>query len=367
MRIEGENEPGNEPEATGTESGDESIMDALERGIGEETTEAPETIDEPEGGAPEGTVNAEDAPEPEGEPDAAAAPDPAKPEKSEADKAVDDEVASLGLKGKTEARFRELSKQVADMAPLREALDKAGIKDVAELPQMIQKAQAADDLIGMVTETGATPEQYGMTLDYLSAVNKAAQGDQAAGDKAIALWLEEGKAIHAILGREMPGVHDPLEAHADLRQQVESGDITRKAALELVQSRNLQQRTAAQQQAQAKQASEQQQAQAQQQAGIDALNAWEADKKADPAYAQIRPTLSAEVAKIRQQFPPNLWAQATEMQYQALRARFAAQQPPQQSRPNGSPVRPQGPRPTMVPEFKSIEEALDFGINEATG
>lgn len=364
MTIENENEPGAEPEATDT--GDESIMDALERGIGEESVEAPDPADEPEGGAPEGTVNAEDEPKPEGEPDPAATPDPAKPEKSEADKAVDDEVAALGLKGKTETRFRELSKQVSDLAPMREALEKAGIKDVAELPQMIQKAQAADDLIGMVTETGATPEQYGMTLDYLAAVNKAAQGDQAAGDKAIELWLEEGKAIHAVLGREMPGVHDPLEAHADLRQQVEDGDITRKAAMELVQSRNLQQRTAAQQQAQAKQASEQKQAQAQQQAGIDALNAWEAGKKSDPAYAQIRPTLSAEVAKIRQKFPAHLWAEATEMAYQGIRARLAAQQP-QQPRPNGSPVRPQGPRPTMVPEFKSIEEALDFGINEATG
>ncbi len=334
----------------------DDVMAAMDKAIEEEAPEP--AADEPVPGSNE----AADADRAAAEAAAKAAkPDDGKA--AEPDKDTEDEINALGLKEKSAARFRELTAEVKALAPIREQLEKAGIKDVTQLPALVRDATDGRDLVKMVSETGASPDQFGMTLDYLSVVAAANRGDRGAGEKAWEMWLSEGKALAANLGKEMPGVHDPLEGHADLQEAIEIGDMTRKHALEVAQARRHQSVVTQHQQ----QATEQQQAQrVQQQAvqqGIDQLKQWEAGKLADPSYAAIRPALNAEVAKIRQQFPPAQWATATEYAYRAIKASTAAKPAP---KPTPGPVRATGPMPTMTPAaFDNPMDALDAGIASA--
>jgi hypothetical protein len=149
-----------------------------------------------------------------------------------------------------------------------------------------------------------------------------------------------------------------------LAAAIENGDMTRAAALEVAQAR-----TTANAIAQRQQVTEQQtQAQhAQQQAidnGVAALQAWEAPRKADPAYLALRPALNAKVAEIRQKYPPSLWAEATDLAYQALAAQAKPAAPP--AKPVPGPVRAGGPRPVMVPTTDDPYEATMQGIMSAT-
>lgn len=346
------------------------IMAAMDQGIEEATPESPQPQDppapqegEPAGGQPPGTQNAGDPQNPDGATPPAAEDDPEKKAAAEEEAKIAEEVKALGLKEKSEARFRELIGQVKELAPLRDAMEKAGIKDIADLPKMAERAKAADDMIEMVTSTGATAEQYGKSLDYLAAISAATKGDAKAADAAWDMLMGEVKELAAALGKEVPGVFDPIAEHADLVQQVKDGDMPRERAIEVANARRMQAALQQQQRAQAQQA-QQQQAEAQRaQAGAAALQQWEADKLQDPRYMQLRPELSKEVAKIRQQHPPEMWATLTGYAYDALLARAAA--PAQQPKPPMGPVRPTGPQPTMVPQFDDPAAALDFGLKQA--
>lgn len=342
---------------------DADMLAAIDAKLAEDAPPPPDE-GEPVGGQPPGTTNAEDAPPAEGQPPAAGDPKPGdKPADAKDALSAEDEAIVKGLKDKAGARFRELIDQVKADTPMREALAAAGIKEAGDIPKLAQQAKDGSDFIEMVTSTGASAEQYGMTLDYLSLVTKAASGDAQAAQKAWDIFMEEGKALAAALGRELPGVFDPLTGHDDLAAAVQGGDMTRQAALEVAGARRSQASIAEHQRAQ--QAQAQQQAQQQQaiQSGVQALAAWEADKLTDPAYMQLRQVLSEKVAEIRKQFPPAQWVEATKLAYDAIKAQRGAQ-PQQPAAPASNPIRASGPRPAMVPEFDSMEDAVEFGLKQ---
>ena len=363
--------PDTPPEAPEVDLAD-AVLEGVEAAGGEVADDSviPDTRGEPgaDGEAdPDRTASEQGAPEakeadhgkpPEAKPDAKPDDKPA-----ERDEAVEKEIKDLGLKGRTEERFRELTGQVKELAPIREALDKAGIKDVAQLPQIIQSARERDEFISMVQETGATPEQYGQSLDYLGLITRAANGDMDAAKQAYEVISKEQAALAQVLGIEVPGVHDPLAEHKDLQADVENGDLSRERALEIARSR-AQQATGQRVQQQRNQQQEQTRAQQQaEQQGIVALQQWEAGKLSDPAYAAIRPALDTEVAKIRQKLPPGQWVQATEYACRALMAEAAARKP----KPPVAPLRPGPTRPVLdKAEFDDPVEAMMAGIQAAT-
>lgn len=285
--------------------------------------------------------------------------------------AVEKEIKDLGIKSeRTQARFRELSEQVATAAPVMAALKEAKI-EVADLPRVIQRAATADTMLDQIMGTGASPAQYGQTLDYLTLVNRAAAGDEAAAEQAWSLLMEESKALAAALGRELPGVFDPLTQYPDLQQKVIDG-MPREAALETARLRTREQigRNAAEQERARGAATA-----AQQQAideGRQALAQWDASKAADPGYAALRPALDAKVAQIRQTLPPQYWVAATENVYAALKAQAAAAAPPAApAAPTRPPVGPVRPGPARVPAldpatFDNPTDALMAGIAAAT-
>lgn len=305
--------------------------------------------------------------QPEGAPPADGQPPAAADAQPQPDAETEAEIASLGLKDKTAERFRTLASEVKELAPIRDALKSAGIEDVAKLPDVVKRAEAGDFLFDEISKTGTSPEQYGMALDYLGLIGKAQQGDMVAAEKAYTTMAGELAALAKLLGKEVPGVHDPLANHQDLRAEVEAGDLPRARAVEIAGQRD---RAAYTGSVERQRTESQQAAEQAEQQGVQWLNTFDAQmSREDPAYAAKRPALDEAVRQIRQQYHPSEWAQRTALAYARIQAPVPAAAPaapaaPAQPRPG--PMRPSGPRPAMDPTtFASPMDALEYGIQQA--
>lgn len=373
-------EPTAPPEATKTPdaataalASDAEFQDGFDAALSDQPPEP-----KPEGAKPE------EAPKPEAAKPAEAPKEEPKPEPTDAEKAeaarkaeVDKEASALNLKDKAKDRFHQLNDTIAKQAPLVEVLDKAGVKDVAALEQMVGNAQAAVQIVGMVKETGANPEQYVMALDYLAEANKAMAGDVQAAQKCWDWMASEMKTLAPLLGKEVPGVVDPLEAHPDLLKDVDGGDITRARALEIAAARS---RGAIQDGAKKAQAD----AQAQQTAQAEAITKAKADLTAlgnelagttaqsQALYQRLAPALVEGVKEISRTLPPGQWSAAVRVLYNNL-ARVAATQPaptpapePAKAAGNLGPSRAAGPTPHLSKAtFADPLDALEAGIAAA--
>ncbi len=330
-----------------------------------EAPAAPESLDaaiEPAAETPAPDPAAPKEPE---APAAPAAPEAAKTE-PEPDTAVEAEISGLGLKQKAADRMRELHSQAKELAPLKEALEKAGITDVASLPQLVERAKTAEEMVNLVVETGANAEQYARALDYLAASTAASAGNLDAAEKLWEYLTGEMAVVGRMLGREVPGIVDPLAAHADLRDEVDDGNITRARALELAKARD---NEAAAKARQAQAAERTSAGHAQQQAiqqGKESLNALGARLlEADPeGYNAKAPYLVAKLREIATKFPPHQWAEQGAIAYAAIKLPAKPAQAPGAGF-NGGPVRPTGPTPHLTATYKTPEEALEAGIDAA--
>lgn len=277
------------------------------------------------------------------------------------------EITALGLKEKSAERFRTLAADVKELAPIRDALKAAGIDDVARLPDLVKRAEAGDYLFEEINKTGTTADQYGMAIDYLGLIGKAQRGDLSAAEQAWQYMAQETAALAKMLGKEVPGVHDPLAGHADLRAEVEAGDLPRARALEIASTRARGDYSSAAQRQQQEEARAAEQAK---QAGITWLQQFDADARAqDPDYLAKRPALNEAVAQIRETLDPSKWPEATALAYARIRApapvAVAPAAPAAPAMPRPGPLRPAGPRPAMAPAFDNPLDALDFGIEQA--
>ncbi|MBN5032592.1 hypothetical protein JY448_02925 [Stenotrophomonas maltophilia] len=381
MHVEGDN-PATAPDTTPTDQ-PADVMAALDAGIAAadaETAPAAEPAPVETLPADAATPPAEDpaaappadgqplAP-PEGAPPADGQPPAAAEGEQHPDADTEAEIASLGLKEKSAERFRGMAAEIKELAPLREAMKAAGIEDVAKLPDVVKRAEAGDFLFEEISKTGTSPEQYGMALDYLGLIGKAQQGDMVAAEKAYTTMAGELAALAKLLGKEVPGVHDPLANHQDLRAEVEAGDLPRARAVEIAGQRD---RAAYTGNVERQRTESQQAAEQAEQRGIQWLQQFDAEMaQEDPSYAAKRPQLNEAVRQIREQYHPSEWAQRTALAYariqtpEAAAPAVAAPAAPVQPRPG--PVRPSGPRPAMDPTtFASPMDALEYGIQQAT-
>ncbi|WP_164241946.1 hypothetical protein [Stenotrophomonas maltophilia] len=303
------------------------------------------------------------APPADGQPPAAADGDPQPDADTEA------EIALLGLKDKTAERFRTLAGEVKELAPIRDALKAAGIEDVARLPEIVQRSKVGEDMVQMVMETGASSEQYGMALDYLTLISKAGQGDLAAAERAYEVMGKEYAALAKMLGKEAPGIHDPLANHQDLRAEVEAGDLPRARAVEIAGQRD---RTAYTGNVE-RQRSESERAMTQaQEDAFAGLQAYDAEMAAtDPSYLAKRDILQGHVNRIMANYPPREWERRTAIAYASIKLPepvAATPAPAAPAHPRPGPMRPSGPRPAMDPaSFASPMDALEYGIQQASG
>lgn len=300
-----------------------------------------------------------------------AADDPAK---AAADAEIAKEADSLGLKDKARERFTSLVNDVKAAAPYREAAEKLGIKSPEQLAQLAERASVGVDMVEMIRSTGATPQQYDMTLNYLDQVNKGINGDVKAASQCWNWLMEELATLAPIVGKEVPGIVDPLKDHADLQREVENGDISRARALELAQQRAAAKARENADLARKQQADQQKQTEEQKQAAVqkgrESLTALGNElAAADPAAYQAKFPMLAHIVKteIVPKHPPGEWAQRAAMAWAKIVTMPAAPAPA----PNGggrpapapAPVRPGGPTPPALPEFNDPMQALNAALD----
>jgi hypothetical protein len=287
----------------------------------------------------------------------AAAPAPA----AEADPELDREVKELGLKGRTEERFREMSSQLKEVAPLREVLTKHQITDPARIEQVIETAARAQEWEDTVLASTATPEQFGMALNVIKAMNS---GDPKVMTVAFDTMLQEVAELGKQLGREVPGIVDPLQAHPDLQQEVSEGDLTRKRALEIAAQRA----TAAATNARDTARSTQIQHEAAVNQALNDVKALNDQLKAgDSDFARKLALLQPTLDVIRETVHPSQWVARIERAYRALPPLPAAAPAPAPATAprvpvSHMPVRPTGGNLTMRQKPKSDLEAFEMGL-----
>ncbi|MBH1672039.1 hypothetical protein I5U90_03145 [Stenotrophomonas maltophilia] len=382
MHVEADT-PAAAPDTTPTDQAAD-VMAALDAGIAAADAEAAPAADP----APVETPAAEAVTPPADDPNAAPPADgqpPAQPQEGappaddqpaaategepQPDADTEAEITALGLKEKSAERFRGMAAEIKELAPLREAMKAAGIEDVAKLPDVVKRAEAGDFLFEEISKTGTSPEQYGMALDYLGLIGKAQQGDMVAAEKAYTTMAGELAALAKLLGKEVPGVYDPLANHQDLRAEVEAGDLPRARAVEIAGQRD---RAAYTGNVERQRTESQQAAEQAEQRGIQWLQQFDAEMaQEDPSYAAKRPQLNEAVRQIREQYHPSEWATRTALAYARIQAPAAAAPavaaPAAPVQPRPGPVRPSGPRPAMDPTtFASPMAALEYGIQQAT-
>lgn len=377
MHIEG-NDPITAPDPTPADTATDA-MAAMDAGIAAADSDEPAPAAEPAQdpvppAQPEGDAPATEPASPPAEGEPAAPQEPASPEGEppaadtppQPDADTEAEITSLGLKEKSAERFRALAADVKELAPIRDALKSAGIEDLSTLPSLVKRAEAADYLFEEVSKTGASSEQYSAALDYLGLIGKVQRGDMAAAEQAYTTMMAEASALAKMLGKELPGVHDPLAEHADLQAEVQAGDLPRTRALEIAATRA---RAATSSAAQRSEQESAQQAQRAEEGGIQWLNQFDAQMRSeDPSYLAKRPALNEAVAKIRERFHPTEWPQQTALAYARIRepAAPAPAAPAAPSTPRPGPMRPSGPRPAMAPVFDDPMKAMDYGIEQAS-
>ena len=359
--------PGNTPPAAVDDGTNGEIDDELDP-----ESKPPEGEDTPpvEGETPPEGKAPEEKP-PEGEP---AKPEEKKPDEPKVEEPPkeptpeEDATLKASLKGRAKERFEQLSEEVGT---LRKTLEEVGIKDLTELPAVVQRAKDGADMIDMVMQTGATGDQYGQVLEYMTLFNAAhSSNDPAKAKAAIDMLTPALQQLATIAGVEIGAIAeraDPLAAHPDLQKLVEDGDLTVAMAMQQAQTRAVQ--------ASQQRTNEANGAAQLQQQGVDWLRNYDAQMvNADPLYAAKRPILSSLVANIRQTLPPSAWPAAVQRAYASIPDTVApapapapapTSPPPPPAVPRMGPVRPAGTSPNMTPQFSNVTEALEAGLRAA--
>jgi hypothetical protein len=270
---------------------------------------------------------------------------PAAPAAPDKDPETDAAVTELGLKGKAETRFREMAGTIKTQAQ--------------ELEPLRADAERGRRWEEMVLNTKAPPEQFGNALGYLAAVNS---GDPAQMNKAFDTMVNELGWLAQQLGRELPGVVDPLAAHQDLAQEVQNGYITKDRALELARVRATDaRRTEADQRN--KQEDEQKRVYDQSMSDVAALN--NKLKAEDPDFDRKFQLLLPTLDVIRNNTPPAQWVDAIQRAWKLVPALPPIAPPPAapvRPRVGAMPVRPTGASQSMQRQPKSDIEAFDMGV-----
>lgn len=381
MGIEDEKDTGGEGEAGGEEKQtlQEKAFAAFDEGVSEADDAPPaqgnagEGGGDPDNGEDEGGDGAVDGTGGEGgdeTPEQRAQRE--KDEAAAALKAEDDKaVAEYGLKGKSEARFREMSAKVRESSAKLEAIGgdetveiitKLGGRD--GLHRALRDASDQRQWDQKLNEIGCTPEQFGTAIGVIAGFNSS---DPTVLRSTRDALIQQVAYIDERLG-EKTERHDPLAAHQDLKRKVETGALDEEDALEIARLR-----------AGGKQAQEHQQAltatqrtQQEQQEALGQLQALGAELQAadgPEVFKRKMAAIRAELDEDLPDLPPAKWAERARKLYSRVQLAPAAapaqRQPP---RVGKSPV-----RQSHVTQGRQVHtntptnpmDAFDQGVAEA--
>ena len=175
-----------------------------------------------------------------------------------------------------------------------------------------------ETIVNGIKASGASPEQYGETISWLSLFNSQ---DPASRVKAYELVNEVADRLASMLNIDRTAT-DPLAKHPDLKQAVQANQIALPYAKEIARTRD-----AAAFRGQLETGMRQQQTQSQQQqqeleTARAALNTFEQTMRAsDPLYQQKRDAIVPALKVAFQNIPPSKWLQTFENAYKDVRVR----------------------------------------------
>jgi len=210
----------------------------------------------------------------------------------------------------------------------------------------------ADKWVETVSSTGANPEQFGMALEYLRLVNA---GTPEALNQAFDLMLSEVQVVAEHLGRDIPGLVDPLKGFDDLKRRVEDEDLNREDAIQIAQARRTAKMRA--------EVNDQTQKAGTHQAlvtqSLDQVKAFGAQMRAtDPHYEAKTAAIKPMVERVVAHLPPDQWLGAVKELYAGVPNPAAA--PPPAATRTDDPALVSPLRPTSSP-------SAGGGVNKAPG
>lgn len=266
--------------------------------------------------------------------------------------------------------FRKLQVDDPINAPIPKYLKETTQKRMTKLVEIAKDTTAKlesaqrdrNEILGMITETGATATQYTQALQYLKMVNSR---DPAQIKAAINVMQQELTALSRLAGVPVAGV-DNLSEHPDLKAAVAANQVTQAVAEEMAAIRE--QRKVHVQQSQMTQ-QQQEAAQLEHAAGVRALNDIGKQLSArDPNYRTKAVAVLKEIQVDMQKLPPSQWAQAFLVAYTTY-------QPPRAPAPvvrkvpvvpKNQPLRGNNPSGGQQSAPKTLEEAIGMGIAAGT-
>jgi hypothetical protein len=266
------------------------------------------------------------------------------------------------IKGRTRERIEGLVATAKDLNTKLEA-------QTAEL-------ESGRELFSMIEATGADAPLFARHMDVLALM---CSQDPAEQQKAVTLLRAAADKLGQELG-ETPTGKDPLEGHADLLEEVEAGEITRKHAEELAKHRNAAaalERRRTETNTRQTELSAAEQARERVKTELNNLSAELRKKDGDAVYARKHKILVPMIKRLNSTLPPDKIVAAVREAYASIELGA-----PATSTGNGSNRAPAGTgarqpsRPTQGagaggPKAPSSpSEALDYGLEEwarATG
>ncbi len=239
----------------------------------------------------------------------------------------------------------------------RERFNKLVESHKALSSQLETMREENDGFREVIRYSQATPEEFNQLVEYSRLVKSGDLGNLKA---ALRILDEQRAGIARLLNEPVAGV-DQLADFPDLRQRVETAELSEQDAIEIAALRRReaairsQQQAAAQEQQQA--ASLQQQVAAAQQEIVALASQWQAN---DIDYPKKHERLMAKAQEIAATYPPHLWKQALTDYYDAMQvASPPPSAPPQENSPQ--PLRPQsggGGKPVPQSMLQAVEQAL---------
>jgi hypothetical protein len=237
---------------------------------------------------------------------------------------------------------------------------------VKEKDTTLQTVQSErDEILGMITETRASPEQYGQMLGYLKLVNSP---DRADKERALAVMQNEVATLARMLGKPVPGVN-MLQGHDDLIEEVSVGRLSQERAQEIAAARaraqyELQAGQATRQQTEAQEARNRVVTEGRQQ-----LAALEASLKSDPHYLAKKAVLVKTLRPVFSRIDPREWGATFKRAYDALPAPVVPRPTPTPTPtpvvPQNTPLRAANPAGAATPAPSSALDALNQGLAQA--
>ncbi len=215
-----------------------------------------------------------------------------------------------------------------------------------------------DQIISMISGTGATAQQFGELLEISSLMYHPEQSNPK---EAIDKLYSAASQIARANGIDLPG-YDPLEGHDDLRQKVENMDMTLDAAKELAQHRNRQHIQNERTQEESTQRQEQAAYQSRVAEGKDNIRKYlENLQDNDIDFEAKAEYLMDAVKGIAQEVPPEKWVEHLDRHYKTIDSIVKNRLPPKDPAPLRS-----GGGGSGVKAPTDMQEAISQGLKLGT-